>query len=150
MHTGKSQMSFRVAIVAAAALFTTLFCGGRSIAGPPRLPTTMMLERVLPGKHYSDNDRILSLQIEQRTVYFVLSDIYTADPEDLFLGDDVWRYVKDSRPNMIVRSRAGGLIAATKPGEMITVQGLFSFASRTFEVSSVSPGRGIDEPIRHY
>jgi hypothetical protein len=51
---------------------------------------------------------------------------------------------------MIVRSRAGGLIAATKPGEMITVQGLFSFASRTFEVSSVSPGRGIDEPIRHY
>jgi hypothetical protein len=140
MHTGKSQMSFRVAIVAAAALFTTLFCGGRSIAGPPRLPTTMMLERVLPGKHYSDNDRILSLQIEQRTVYFVLSDIYTADPEDLFLGDDVWRYVKDSRPNMIVRSRAGGLI----------VQGLFSFASRTFEVSSVSPGRGIDEPIRHY
>ena len=110
----------------------------------------MMLERLVPGRHYGDNQRILSLQIDEQTVYFVLGDIYTADPEDIFMGDDVWRFVKESRPNMIVRSRAGGLIAATKPGEIITVQGLFSFASRTFEVSSVNAGRGIDEPIRHY
>jgi hypothetical protein len=143
-------MSFRPAIFAVAVVFVAPFCERPGLAQTINLPTTMTVERVFPGKHYGDNARILSVQVDKQTVYFVLRDIYTADPEELFMGDDVWRYIKESRPNMIVRSRAGREIAATKPGEIITVQGFFTFASRDLEVSSVSRGSGINEPIKHY
>ena len=143
-------MTFRLAIFFAALLSAVLFCERLGAAQTINLPTTMTVERVFPGRNYGDNARILSVQVDQRTVYFVLRDIYTADPEEIFMGDDIWRYIKESRPNMIVRSHAGTEIASTKPGEIITVQGFFTFASRDLEVSSVSPGSGISEPIKHY
>jgi len=142
-------MTFRLAIFAGV-VFAAQFCERAAAAQTINLPTTMTVERVFPGRHYGDNARILSVQVDDGTLYFVLRDIYTFDPEELFMGDDVWRYVKESRPNMIIRSRAGKEIAATKPGEIITVQGFFTFASRDLEVSSVSRGSGISEPIRHY
>lgn len=142
-------MILRLAIFALA-VFTAPFCERPATAQTINLPTTMTVERVFPGRRYGDGVRILSVQIDELTVYFVLRDIYTYDPEELFMGDDIWRYVKESRPNMIVRSRAGKEIAETKPGEIITVQGFFTFASRDLEVSSVSRGSGISEPIRHY
>lgn len=118
--------------------------------GPARLPTTMVLEAPYPGKKYGDNARILTISIDRASYRFVLRDIYVADSQGAMIGDDVWRAVQQHRPSMVVRGGDGQAVARTRPGEMVSVQGLFSFASRTFEISSVSPGMWPWAPPRHY
>lgn len=118
--------------------------------GPVRLPTTMALEAPYPGRNYGDNARILTISIDRSNYRFVLRDIYVADPEGTTIGDNVWRAVEQHQPNMTVRGGDGQAVARTRPGEVVSVQGLFSFASRTFEISAVRPGMGPWEPAKHY
>lgn len=118
-------------------------------AQPQRLPTTIELLRPLPGGSYADK-REISLYIEGRMYHFLLLDIYTEDPEEIFMGEDVWRYINTSKPNMYIRSGPEDKVKNMEPGETLTVHGLFSFASRTMEISSVEAGSGIWGGPKHY
>jgi hypothetical protein len=114
------------------------------------LPTTMSLEKVLAGKRYGDNAKILSIAIDRKTYYYVLRDIYAEDPVGFTMGLDVWRHVQSSRPMMTVRGGDGTAVAELEPGQTVTVQGLFSFGSRSFAISEVVPGLGLSAPPKHY
>jgi hypothetical protein len=122
--------------------------GGGGIMLP--LPTTMSLEKVLAGKPYGDNAKILSIAIDRKTYYYVLRDIYAEDPVGFTMGIDVWRHVQSSRPMMTVRGGDGTAVAELEPGQTVTVQGLFSFGSRSFAISEVVPGLGLSAPPKHY
>lgn len=128
---------------------TLLFALCPPIHAQLRLPTTIELLRPLPSGSYADK-REISLYIEGRMYHFLLLDIYTDDPAEIFMGEDVWRYINTSKPNMYIRSGPEDKVKNMEPGETLTVHGLFSFASRTMEISSVEAGSGIWVGPKHY
>jgi hypothetical protein len=118
--------------------------------GPPiPLPTTLVLEKPSPDRRIAKR-RMIQLGVRERTYDFILRDGYVDDPNGRFFWNDVWRSVQNSRPNFQVQGPEADTFARLRPGDVVTVTGMYTFSTRTLELSHVAPGPGPLGPKLEY
>ena len=113
------------------------------------LPTTMVGTKPAPGEIYG-NKQVVTMGVGANTYKFVLNDAYVDDPRGIIHWPDVWQLVKQYKPNFNVAGLGEDTFAKMKPGETLTVRGMFSPNNQTFEVMGTQPGAGTFAPAQHY
>jgi len=145
----KTLHVYRAAFVLFALLATVAIPASRALAqltamGPP-LPTTLIISMPAPGQGFGDKP-LITVGVKDKTYKFVLNDAYVDDPAQIIHWPDVWQYVRQYRPNFQAQGIDFDQFEKIKPGEVVTIKGMFAAMGRTFEVVSVSPGPGIFAP----
>ncbi|HYA35404.1 MAG TPA: hypothetical protein VEF03_07285 [Candidatus Binataceae bacterium] len=115
--------------------------------GPP-LPTTLIISKPAPGQGFGDKP-LITVGVKDKTYKFVLNDAYVDDPAQIIHWPDIWQYVRQYRPNFQAQGIDFDQFEKIKPGEIVTIKGMFAAMGRTFEVVSVTPGGGIFAPKGH-
>src|SRR5713226_3035515 len=113
------------------------------------LSMTLTLKKPAPDETFG-NQRLIELGIEQQTYRFILLDFFVADPSGKYNSDDIWRQVEQFKPNFLVQGKDRETVAKIKPGETVTLDGIYAPITRTFEVAEVRPGPGITAPPKSY
>lgn len=113
------------------------------------LSTTLILEKPAPEQGFG-NRQVIELGVKDHTYRFVLRDAYVDDPSGKWFWNDLWRSVQQFRPNFQVQGGNSDTFEKIKPGEVVTVTGMYSATTRTFEVTSVAPGTGDFAPKSSY
>jgi hypothetical protein len=133
------------------AMLTGLAALARAQLTGPILPlsTTMVLEKPATDVGYGHQNTI-EIGVKDQGYKFILRDAYVDDPSGKFLWGDIWRSVSQFRPNFLARGVGSDEFAKIKPGDTVTVVGMYSMSTRTFEVVSVSPGGGAFAPKQAY
>ena len=108
--------------------------------GGPILPlaTTLVLEKPAPNQAI-DQSRAIDLGIKNQTYRFILRDAYVDESKGNRTWSDIWQSVRQSRPNFQVLGSDDRLVRM-EPGEVVTVKGMYSMRTRSFEVISIQPG----------
>jgi hypothetical protein len=145
MKPGFLAQALAVAAVLAFALTANAQFGGPILP----LPTTLVLEKPAP-EHGFGTRRVISIGVKDQTYKFVLRDAYVDDPSGKWFWNDIWRSVEQFRPNFQAQGTDSDTFAKIKPGEVVTVTGMYSATTRTFEVTNVSPGEGNFGPKKAY
>jgi len=124
-----------MAVVALVAMAVPAFAQmGRSMLP---LATTLVLEKPVPNQAI-DQQRAIDLGIKNQTYRFILRDAYV-DESKGWTWSDIWQSVRQSRPNFQILGSDDPLVRM-EPGEVVTVKGMYSMRTRSFEVSSIQPG----------
>jgi len=113
------------------------------------LATTMVVTKPAPGEIYG-NKQVVTMGVGTNTYKFVLNDAFVDDPRGIIHWPDVWQLVKQYKPNFNVSGLGEDTFAKMKPGETLTVRGMFSPNNQTFEVMGTQPGAGTFAPAQHY
>jgi hypothetical protein len=113
------------------------------------LATTMVLTKPAPGEIYG-NKQVVTMGVGTNTYKFVLNDAFVDDPRGVIQWPDVWQLVRQYKPNFNVAGLGEDTFAKMKPGETLTVRGMFSPNNQTFEVMGTQPGAGTFAPAQHY
>ena len=115
----------------------------------PVLPisTTLVLQKPAPNQTFDDRQAI-EIGFKRRTYRFIVRDAYVDDPK--WVWSDIWQSVRQSRPNFQILDSGGDALLKIKPGEIVTVKGMYSMRTRVFMVSQVQPGGGEFAPKRSY
>ena len=113
---------------------------------PPRLiPTTLVIERPATIADRLD-PHIIWLGVSDVTYGFYLHDAFTDAMGADSVWSTVWQWARQFRPNFQVEGPNMGKLAGIKPGEVVTVRGMCFPATRTFEITEISPGKPFDRP----
>ena len=140
------------------AIFAIALSAIVSIAGPANaqlrpmmipLTTTMVITKPAPGEIYG-NKQVVTMGVGTKTYKFVLNDAYVDDPRGIIHWPDVWQLVRQYKPNFNVTGLGEDTFANMKPGETLTVRGMFSGNNQTYEVMGTTPGGGPFAPAQHY
>jgi hypothetical protein len=113
------------------------------------LATTMVVTKPAPGEIYG-NKQVVTMGVGANTYKFVLNDAFVDDPRGVIQWPDVWQLVKQYKPNFNVAGLGEDTFAKMKPGDTLTVRGMFSPNNQTFEVMGTQPGAGTFAPAQHY
>lgn len=113
------------------------------------LTTTVVITKPPPGEIYG-NKQVVTMGVGAKTYKFVLNDAYVDDPRGVIHWPDVWQLVSQYRPNFNVTGVGEDTFEKMKPGDTMTVRGMFSPNNQTFEVMSAEPGGGPFAPAQHY
>jgi hypothetical protein len=113
------------------------------------LDMTLTLEKPAPDQTFN-NARTIDLGVGGHSYRFIVRDFFVNDPSEEFNSDDIWRSVENSKPNFQVQGLNSDVVAKIKPGEVITLQGIYAPVTRTFEVAEVRPGPGMSAPPKQY
>ena len=115
---------------------------GLPAMGPP-IPTTIVLTKPAPDQIYGDKTTV-TMCVSGKNFKFILKDGLTNSLKVRW--PDIWQYVNQFNPNFVVQGQDAETFARIKPGETVTVSGMFAPLDRTFEVMSVE--QNADE--KHY
>lgn len=115
---------------------------GLPAMGPP-IPTTIVLTKPAPDQIYGDKTTV-TMGVSGKNFKFILKDGLTNSLKVRW--PDIWQYVNQFNPNFVVQGQDAETFARIKPGETVTVSGMFAPLDRTFEVMSVE--QNADE--KHY
>jgi hypothetical protein len=109
--------------------------------GGPVLPlsTTMVLEKPAPDQAV-DSRNAIDIGFKNQTYRFILRDAYVDSPR--FVWSDIWQSIRQSRPNMQILDSGGDALVNLKPGEIVTLKGMYTMRTRVLVVSQVQPGEG--------
>jgi hypothetical protein len=146
------KMISRLAIFALAlAAIVTIAARGDAQMRPMMIPltTTMVITKPAPGEIYGDK-QVVTMGVGAKTYKFVLKDAYVDDPRGIVHWPDIWQLVRQSRPNFNVSGIDEDTFAQMKPGDTLTVRGMFSPNNQTYEVVGTEPGSGPNAPAQHY
>jgi hypothetical protein len=137
----------------AIALSAVVFVAARGDAQmhPMMIPltTTMVITKPAPGTIFG-NQQVVTMGVGSKTYKFVLNDAYVDDPRGVIHWPDVWQLVRQYKPNFNVTGLGEDTFANMKPGETLTVRGMFSPNNQTYEVMGTEPGGGSFAPAQHY
>ena|SRR5271157_1600699 len=141
-------------VISSAILAASLLAGvvpARAQLGGPilPLPTTLVLEKPAPDQGYGKKQTI-TVGVSGQTYKFILRDAYVDDPSGKFHWDDIWRSVRQFRPNFAAQGTDNDTFEKIKPGNVVTVTGMYLMSTRTFEVTTVTPGAGPFAPKESY
>ena len=135
------------------AISTLLSVGTRTNAQlrPMMIPltTTMVITKPAPGEIYG-NKQVVTMGVGPKTYKFLLNDAFVDDPRGVIHWPDVWQLVRQYKPNFNVTGLGEDTFANMKPGETLTVRGMFSGNNQTYEVMGTTPGGGPFAPAQHY
>ncbi len=115
---------------------------GLPAMGPP-IPTTIIVTKPAPDEIYG-NKTVVTMGVNGKNYKFILKDAYTNHPK--IRWPDIWQYVNQFNPNFVVQGKDSETFGKIKPGQTLTVFGMFAPLDRTFEVMSVE--ESVDE--KHY
>jgi hypothetical protein len=110
--------------------------------------TTMVLAKPAPGQLYG-NKPVVTMAVGTRKYKFLVNDAYVDDATGRIRWPDVWEYVRFHQPNFIVQGENADTFEKIKPGQELTIKGMFAPLDRTLEVVYAQPGRGGFEPSEH-
>jgi hypothetical protein len=113
------------------------------------LTTTLVITKPAPGEIYG-NKQVVTMGVSGKTYKFLLNDAYVDDPRGVIHWPDVWELVRQYKPNFNVTGLGEDTFANMKPGETLTVRGMFSGNNQTYEVMGTQPGGGNFAPAQHY
>ena len=113
------------------------------------LTTTLVITKPAPGEIFG-NKQVVTMGVSGKTYKFLLNDAYVDDPRGIIHWPDVWELVRQYRPNFNVTGLGEDTFANMKPGETLTVRGMFSGNNQTYEVMGTQPGGGNFAPAQHY
>jgi hypothetical protein len=113
------------------------------------LTTTLVITKPAPGEIFG-NKQVVTMGVSGKTYKFLLNDAYVDDPRGIIHWPDVWELVRQYRPNFNVTGLGEDTFANMKPGETLTVRGMFSGNNQTYEVMGTEPGGGNFAPAQHY
>ena len=113
------------------------------------LTTTLVITKPAPGEIYG-NKQVVTMGVSGKTYKFLLNDAYVDDPRGIIHWPDVWELVRQYKPNFNVTGLGEDTFANMKPGETLTVRGMFSGNNQTYEVMGTQPGGGNFAPAQHY
>ena len=111
------------------------------------LSTTLVLQKPAPDQTVDDRQAI-EIGFKKQTYRFILRDAYVDSPK--WVWSDIWQSIRQFRPNLQILDNAGDELVELKPGEIVTVKGMYSMRTRVFMVSQVEPGGGAFAPERSY
>ena len=111
--------------------------------------TTMVITKPAPGQIFG-NQQVVTMGVNGKTYKFVLSDAYVDDPQQRIHWPDVWELVRQYKPNFNVTGIDEDTFAKMRPGQTLTVRGMFSGNNQTYEVMGTEPGGGTFAPAQHY
>ncbi len=142
----------RLAIFALAlAAVVSIAARGDAQMHPMMIPltTTMVITKPAPGEIYGDK-QVVTMGVGVKTYKFLLNDAYVDDPRGIVHWPDIWQLVRQYKPNFNVSGVDEDTFAQMKPGETLTVRGMFSPNNQTYEVVGTEPGGGPSAPGQHY
>ena len=113
------------------------------------LTTTMVISKPAPGQIYGDK-QVVTMGVSGKTYKFVLNDAYVDDPTGKVHWPDIWQLVRQYRPNFNVTGVGEDTFENIKPGQTLTVRGMFSANNQTLEVMGTEPGGGRFGPAEHF
>lgn len=113
------------------------------------LTTTMVISKPAPGQIYGDK-QVVTMGVSGKTYKFVLNDAYVDDPTGKVHWPDIWQLVRQYRPNFNVTGVGEETFENIKPGQTLTVRGMFSPNNQTLEVMGTEPGGGRFGPAEHF
>jgi hypothetical protein len=113
------------------------------------LTTTVVITKPAPGTIYGDKP-VVTMGVGKKIYKFVLNDAYVDDPRGIVHWPDVWEDVRQFKPNFNVAGLGEEVFAQMKPGETMTVRGMFSPNNQTYEVMGTEAGGGNFAPGQHY
>lgn len=149
-------MKYPAVLIAKAVIFlvsTALLGGGVAHAqmAPMGMPinTTLVISKPAPDQIYGDK-QIVTMGVGTKEYKFVLNDAYVDDASGRVRWPDIWQQVRIYRPNFVLQGSNVEDIAALKPGDMVTIKGMYAPLDRTFEVMFVQAGKGAFEPKKTY
>jgi len=149
-------MKYPAVLIAKAVLFlvsTALLGGGVAHAqmAPMGMPinTTLVISKPAPDQIYGDK-QIVTMGVGTKEYKFVLNDAYVDDASGRVRWPDIWQQVRIYRPNFVLQGPNVEDIEALKPGDMVTIKGMYAPLDRTFEVMFVQAGKGAFEPKKTY
>jgi hypothetical protein len=127
-------------------LLIALPCVARAQSAPVfPLPTTLVIERPASEDGYNHKPTI-EIGVKDQSYKFILHDAYVDDPTGKFFWDNIRRSIQNFRPNFLAQGTDADAFTKIKPGETVTVKGMYSASTRTFEVTDVTPGAGVFAP----
>jgi hypothetical protein len=142
-----SAILFAVALVAIVVVAARTDAQMRPMMIP--LTTTMVITKPAPGEIYG-NKQVVTMGVGAKTYKFLLNDAYVDDPRGIIHWPDIWELVRQYKPNFNVTGMGEDTFAKMKPGETLTVRGMFSGNNQTYEVMGTEPGGGRFAPSEHY
>ena len=113
------------------------------------LTTTVVITKPAPGTIYGDKP-VVTMGVSGKIYKFVLNDAYVDDPRGIVHWPDVWELVRQYKPNFNVAGLGEDTFAQMKPGQTMTVRGMFSPNNQTYEVMGTEAGGGNFAPGQHY
>jgi hypothetical protein len=113
------------------------------------LTTTVVITKPAPDQIYG-NKQTVTMGVGGKTYKFVLDDAYVDDPRGIVHWPDIWELVRQYRPNFNVTGMGEDTFAKMRPGETLTVRGMFSPNNQTYEVMGTEAGGGAFAPGQHY
>ncbi len=137
-----------VAGVAAACLLSAAPADAQLRAMGIPIRTTMVIAKPAPGQIYG-NKPVVTMAVGTKQFKFLINDAYVDDATGRVRWPDVWEYVRFHQPNFIVQGQNEDTFEKIKPGEELTIKGMFAPLNRTLEVVYAEPGRGAFEPSEH-
>lgn len=113
------------------------------------ITTTMVISKPAPDQIYGDK-QVVTFGIGQSEYKYILEDAYVDDASGKVRWPDVWQQVRIYKPNFVVQGPNAEQIAGLKPGDMVTIKGMYAPLDRTLEVMFLQPGKGAFEPKKEY
>jgi hypothetical protein len=113
------------------------------------LTTTLVIAKPAPDELFG-NKQIITLGVGTKEYKFLLNDAYIDDPGGRIQWPDVWQQVRVYRPNFVMQGPNVSMIENLKPGDIVTVKGMYAPLDRTFEVMFIQPGKGAFEEKKTY
>jgi len=111
------------------------------------LSTTLVLEKPAPGQAVGER-QMIDIGFKKQTYRFILRDAYVDSPK--WVWGDIWQSVRQFRPNFQILDVGGAALVEMKPGDIITMKGMYSMRTRVFVVSQIEPGGGAFAPEHSY
>ena len=109
--------------------------------------TTMVLYKPAPDELFGSK-QLVTLGVGGKEYKFVLNDAYVDDRRVRW--PDIWQQVRIYRPNFVMQGPESGQLESIKPGDTVTVKGMYAPLDRTFEIVFVQAGKGVYEPKKEY
>ena len=139
---------FRMIVALAAIVGATAARAQPPPMGIP-LTTTLVIAKPAPDELFG-NKQIITLGVGTKEYKFLLNDAYIDDPGGRIQWPDVWQQVRVYRPNFVMQGPNVSMIENLKPGDIVTVKGMYAPLDRTFEVMFIQPGKGAFEEKKTY
>ncbi len=111
--------------------------------------TTIVISKPAPDQVYG-NKQIVTMGVGSKEYKFVLEDAYVDVASDRVRWPDIWQQVRIYRPNFVMQGPNTDEIENLKPGETLTIKGMYAPLDRTFEIIFVQAGKGAFEPKKAY
>jgi hypothetical protein len=113
------------------------------------IPTTLVITKPAPGQIFGDQQTV-TMGVGAKTYKFGLKDAYVDDPRGKVRWPDIWELVRQYRPNFNVTGLGEDTFEKMRPGETLTVRGVFAPLNQNFEVIGTEEGAGPFAPAQHY